>query len=248
MSQPSPGGSARTAAPRFAMWPPAGAPVSAATLMREFAAGARASVVPPPFPSDAPRGSGQPVVVVPGFCAPDISTARLRAFLIRQGFDAHAWDCGMNLGPTRAAMSGLARKLDDTAARLGRPVALVGISLGGTIAREIAKRRPDAVARVVTLVSPIRLPVSSPLSPLARLAATLWDGEAMAGLAGIAVPPPVPVTAVVNPKDGVVDWRDCLPDPHPDVEVVMIEGSHMAIACNPESLRVVAASLARTPA
>jgi alpha-beta hydrolase superfamily lysophospholipase len=231
--------------PRFSVWPPPGAPVSAATLMREFAALARASVAPPPFPRDAARGAGQPVIVVPGFCAPDVSTARLRAFLNRQGFDAQSWDGGVNLGPTRAAMVGLERTLVAAAARRGRPAALVGISLGGTIAREIAKRRPGCVARVVTLASPIRLPVTSPLSPLAELAARLWDGEATAALARIAEPPPVPLTAVVNPRDGVVDWRDCLPEPHPGVAVVTVAGAHMSIASNPAALRAVAAALAQ---
>jgi hypothetical protein len=58
--------------------------------MREGAGLAMAIVAPPPFPDDAVRGSGESVIVVPGFCSPDITTARLRAFLVRQGFAAQA--------------------------------------------------------------------------------------------------------------------------------------------------------------
>ena len=229
---------------RFAVWPPHGSPVSVATWLKEIAALTSATIAPPPFPDDAVRGQGQPVIVLPGFCSPDVTTARLRQFLDRQGFDAYAWDCGPNLGPTRTILAGLEKKLAATAERYARPVALVGISLGGTIAREMAKRRPELVARVVTLVSPILLPVATPLAPLAQFAALVWDDEARDAFARIAEPPPVPLTAIVNPKDGVVDWRACVPDAAPNVETVMVEGAHMTMGSNPVAQRVVAARLA----
>jgi pimeloyl-ACP methyl ester carboxylesterase len=120
----------------------------------------------------------------------------------------------------------------------------VGVSLGGTLAREAAKRCPDCVARVVTLVSPINMPVSTPLAPLARLAATLWDASARGALERVPEPPPVPLTAIVSPIDGVLDWRACLPRPAPQVDTVLIATAHMTIDANPEALRVVAARLA----
>jgi pimeloyl-ACP methyl ester carboxylesterase len=132
----------------------------------------------------------------------------------------------------------------DAAEKHGRAVALVGVSLGGTIAREIAKRRAECVARVVTIASPIKLPVATPLAPLAKFASLVWDGDARESIARVAEPPPVPLTAIVNPKDGIVDWRACVPDPAPHVEVVTIEGTHMTMASNPDVQRVVAARLA----
>src|SRR5882672_10548757 len=162
----------------FAVWPPADSPVSVTTWLREIAALTKVTAAPPAFPDDAARGRGQKIIVLPGFCSPDASTMRLRNFLIRQGFDALPWDCGPNLGPTRSVLSTLERLVEENAASQGRPVSLVGVSLGGTIAREIAKRRPDCVARIVTMVSPIRLPVASPLAPLAKFAALVWDGDA----------------------------------------------------------------------
>jgi pimeloyl-ACP methyl ester carboxylesterase len=120
----------------------------------------------------------------------------------------------------------------------------VGISLGGTLAREIAKRRGQCVARVVTIASPIKLPVATPLAPLAKFASLVWDGDAREAIARVAEPPAVPLTAIVNPKDGIVDWRACIPDPAPNVEVITIEGAHMTMASNPDVQRVVAARLA----
>src|SRR5262249_24556162 len=156
---------------------------------------------PPPFPDDAARGNGQTVIVVPGFCSPDLSTARLREFLARQGFDPRPWDCGPNLGPTRTVLKTFERQLRETAGEHG-PVALVGISLGGTIAREMAKRCSDCVTRVITLVSPVTLPVATPLAPLAQFASLVWDDDARKTFGHVSEPPPVPVTAIVSPKDG----------------------------------------------
>jgi len=174
----------------------------------------------------------------------DTSTIRLRNFLTRQGFDAQPWDCGPNLGPTRSVLSSLERLWPRP--RLIRAVRFRWSAsvLGGTIAREIAKRRPDCVARIITMVSPIKLPVATPLAPLARFVALVWDGDARDAIARVAEPPPVPLTAIVNPKDGVLDWRACLPEPAPNVEVVSIEGAHMTMGSNPHVQRVVAARLA----
>jgi pimeloyl-ACP methyl ester carboxylesterase len=202
------------------------------------------SLAPPPFPDDAAKGAGQPVIVLPGFCAPEFSTMRLRQFLKRQGFAVASWDCGTNYGPTRAALTSFDRRLADACQRHGAKVSLVGLSLGGTFAREVAKRRPDLVARIVTLGSPIRIPVPSPLAPLAQFAARSWEPQARSDLSRVAEPPPVPVTAIVSPNDGVVDWRACVPEAAPHVETLMVVSHHMTMGSDPAVQRLVAARLA----
>lgn len=228
----------------FVVWPDRGAPVSVATWLREVAGFAASRIAAAPFPEGAARGHGEPVIVVPAFFSLDHSTSYLRRFLGRQGFVAECWKCGRNLGPTRRGIESFDRRVCESAEHYGRKVSLVGVSLGGTLARETAKRRPDYVARVVTLVSPINTPVSTPLAPLARLAATLWDSAAQGAFEGIPEPPPVPLTAIVSPIDGVVDWRACLPRPAPQVETVLVAAAHMTIGSNPAALRVLAARLA----
>jgi pimeloyl-ACP methyl ester carboxylesterase len=228
-----------------AIWPQRGSTVSFGTWLREMATLGVVTVWPPPFPDDAARGDGQPVIVVPGFCSPNISTRRLRQFLTRQGFAPQMWSCGVNLGPAPTVLTRLERQITETAERTGRRVSLVGVSLGGTMAREAAKLRPDCVAQVVTICSPVKLPVMTPLAPLAYLAGLRWDEEARRTLNRVGEPPPVPVTAIVNPKDGVLDWRNSLPERSAGVEVVMIEGAHMTMGSNPETQRVVATRLAR---
>jgi pimeloyl-ACP methyl ester carboxylesterase len=201
---------------------------------------------PPPFPQDAARGDGQPVIVVPGFLAPDMSTARLREFLARQNFMPYSWTVGFNLGPMRNVMREFERQILEIADRTGRQVSLVGVSLGGTTARQVAKRCPDRIARVITLVSPIHPPITTPLAPLAQAAALLWDAEERKNLAAISEPPPVPLTAIVSRDDGIIDWRASIPAASDMVEVVEISGAHMAICSNPEVQRIVADRLVRT--
>ena len=232
----------------LAIWPPAGSPVSLGTWAREVAALAMGQAMPPPFPKDAARGAGEPVMVVPGFCSPDGSTARLRQFLTRQGFAAEPWGGGTNFGPRGRTLKAFDAELARMAGAHGRKVALIGISLGGILAREMAKHRPDCVACVITLVSPINLPVTTPLAPLVQLAQRRWSEEAVKRFAGLAEPPPVPLLAIVNPKDGVVDWRSCVPAPADHVETVFVEGAPMTIASNPAAQRVIAARLARLDA
>jgi pimeloyl-ACP methyl ester carboxylesterase len=230
----------------FASWPPRESSVSAATLAREMAALAQATLSPPPFPDDAARGDGQSVIVIPGFLAPDMSTARLRDFLTRQNFKPYSWTGGVNLGPMANVMRDMERQILEIAGATGKPVALVGVSLGGTTAREIAKFCPDHVARVITLVSPIHLPVVTPLAPLAQAAALLWDQSQLSGLARFSEPPPVPLTAVFSRDDGIIDWRASVPEASDMVEVVEISGPHMAVCSNPQVQRIVADRLART--
>ena len=228
----------------FVTWPQRGSPVSVSTWLREVGGFVRASAAPLQFPEDAACGHGEPVIVVPGFCSPDISTANLRRFLARQGFSVRSWDCGLNLGPANDAIERLEGRVRERAERHAHKVSLVGVSLGGTLAREAAKRCPGFVERVVTLASPINLPVATPLAPVARLVSVLWDKDAQDAIGRIRQAPPVPVTAIVSPGDGVIDWHACIPEPSPLVELVMIAGAHMTMGSNPDAQRIVAARLA----
>jgi pimeloyl-ACP methyl ester carboxylesterase len=228
----------------FVEWPRPGAPVSVRTWWRDIGCAARAALSPPPYPGDAARGNGQSVLVLPGFGAPDATTRRLRGFLVRQGFDARPWGCGVNLGPVPGLLARLEQRVMDAAG--DGPVALVGVSLGGTFAREMARRLPGKVSRIVTLGTPVRLPVVSPLAPVAWAARRLWDAEGFATVARIGEAVPVPLTAIVSPVDGVLDWRGCLPEPSDTVEIVEIAGAHSAMGSDPRVQRIVADRLART--
>src|SRR5829696_9235784 len=104
----------------------------------------------------APKGDGHPVLVLPGLAATDESTRPLRWFLRTRGYHTHGWRLGRNTGPSTRIRSGLGDRVRAIAERHGRRISLVGWSLGGIYAREIARSAPDAVRQVITLGSPFR--------------------------------------------------------------------------------------------
>src|SRR5438067_1089651 len=111
-------------------------------LLREY-------VVPPfeiagfmtgsPVLAAAPRGDGHPVLVLPGFSASDAAMAPLVTILRGKNYHAVGWGLGTNLGPRRHVIDGMTRRLFRLSERAGRPVSLIGWSLGGMYARELAR-------------------------------------------------------------------------------------------------------------
>ena len=97
------------------------------------------------------------MLTFPGFVADDSSMRPLRTLLSRRGYWAQPWSLGRNLGPTRQVLDGMSKRLTELYAGSGRPVSLIGQSLGGVYARDLARRHPDMVRGVITLGSPFRL-------------------------------------------------------------------------------------------
>ncbi len=114
----------------------------------------------------APRGDGHLVVDVPGWRAPELTGAPLRAYLRRLGYDARSWGFGNQRGRQPAPTStGSRSRLLELVEQTGRPASLVGWSLGGVVAREVARRHPEAVRRVVTYARPWSAGPPSPRRP-----------------------------------------------------------------------------------
>ena len=196
-----------------------------------------------PLLASAPRGDGHPVLVLPGLAADDRSTVPLRRFLSRLGYRVHGWGLGTNV-PSQELFGRLRDRLARLQAQEARPMSVVGWSLGGIYAREIARTSPQAVRTVVTLGSPFR-PVpgyESAAAPLVRLLGRVgpetWPpGEDR--------PLPVPSTSVFTTTDGIVPWQACVnarSGPHETIEVV---GSHCGLGHHPAVLFVVADRLAQ---
>jgi pimeloyl-ACP methyl ester carboxylesterase len=201
-----------------------------------------------PVLSRAPRGDGHPVMVMPGWLAGDTSTRALRWYLRDRGYHAHAWRLGMNRGPTPEVIAGLGERLHALHARHGRKVSLVGWSLGGIYARELARRLPEMVRQVITLASPFRDPTATSVQRLYRLGIIrpprTPDPEAEVRRR-LRLPLSVPSTALYTKTDGIVAWQSCIDDPGPTHENVAIRASHCGIGHHPASMMVIADRLAQ---
>ena len=196
---------------------------------------------PPPDPATLPRGDGHVVLVVPAFISGDGTTKPLRDFLTRCGYRVFGWELGVNLGPTPRVHEGLHRRLQACYELEGGPISVVGVSLGGLLARDLAYDLPHAICHVITLVSPFRLPTASTVAPVIQFCARYYSPAV--DPRRLARPLPVPATAIFTQGDGVVAWETCRSD-DPGCVSLEVGGPHATICRNPLALRHVAERLA----
>jgi pimeloyl-ACP methyl ester carboxylesterase len=198
-----------------------------------------------PFMRSAPRGDGHPVMVFPGLAAGDFTTLAIRHFLSDRGFSVHAWEQGLNFGPRPGVLEACVEKILQLRATTGRKVSLVGWSLGGVYAREIAKMLPDDVRVVVTLGSPF---TGSPKATNAWRVYQLVSGEKEIDaerFAALRVRPSVPTTSIFSRTDGVVAWQCSIEEESASSENIEVHASHVGMGANPTALYAIADRLAQ---
>jgi pimeloyl-ACP methyl ester carboxylesterase len=200
-----------------------------------------------PLLMQAPRGDGHPVLTLPGFLASDLSMAPMRRYLKELGYEPHAWHMGRNLGGVYSKRRALRELLTGIYESAGRKVSVVGWSLGGVYARDLALQAPDMVRSVVTLGSPFANDIRA--TNATRLY-ELVSGEGVDDVPGlreaIAGDLPVPATSIYSRTDGIVNWRTSLLRPSATAENIEVHlASHLGIGVNPAALWAVADRLAQ---
>ncbi len=224
---------------------------------------------------DGPRGNHELVVVYPGFGVGDSATAVLRAYLTNRGYSTRGWRLGRNHGDVEKLLPQIIERLEYEIKHYGAPspeespseesrskesrskesintsaakpvkARLVGWSLGGYLAREVARDRPDLVEQVITFGTPV---VGGP--KYTASAATYRDrGDDVEAIAARVDernlrPITVPITAIFSKSDGVVNWRACIDHFNEDVEHVEIDAPHSGMSINPDIFDLVARRLA----
>ena len=197
------------------------------------------------------RGDGHPVMVLPGFAAGDQSTLVLRRYLTSIGYDARPWNLGRNMGLRQAGgIDDLHGELDRVRHATGKSVSLIGWSLGGVHARNLAKRAPELVRQVVSLGSPFGG------SPRATKVWRAYKTRNDIDLAPEAVdryvaqtitpPPSVPCTAIYSRTDGIVAWQIAMEEPGPLTDNIEVYGSHCGLGFNPAVYYAIADRLAQS--
>src|ERR1700737_462115 len=207
-----------------------------------------ASLLLSPLLMLAPRGDGHPVLTLPGFLASDLSMAPMRRYLRELGYDSQAWRMGRNIGGVSRMRAVLSDRLAEIHNATGRKVSIVGWSLGGVYARDLALQAPDMVRCVVTLGSPFANDVRA--TNATRLYEAL-SGEAVEDNSelrdAIAGDLPVPTTSTYSRADGIVNWRTCLLRPSDTAENIEVHlASHVGLGVNPAALWAVADRLAQS--
>ncbi len=198
-----------------------------------------------PFLRGRADGDGHPVLVFPGLAAGDVTTVVMRRFLSNAGYAAYAWEQGLNFGPRPGVLEACMDKVRQLRARHGCKVSLVGWSLGGVYARELAKLMPDEVRLVISLGSPF---TGSPKATNAWRVYQLVSGETEidpARFAALRQTPGVPTTSIFSRTDGVVAWQCSVEQESATSENIEVHASHVGMGLNPTALYAIADRLAQ---
>ncbi|MEO8155594.1 MAG: alpha/beta hydrolase, partial [Rhizobacter sp.] len=165
-----------------------------------------------PLLNKLPAGDGHPVLVFPGLSAPDFTTLPLRNFLRARGYEPYAWEQGFNFGPREGVLEGCLARADELFKKHQQPVSLLGWSLGGVYAREVAKERPQQTRCVITLGTPFG---GHPRANNAWWLYQMVSGQNLddaALIEQVRQPPIVPTTSIYSRTDGIVSWQCSLND------------------------------------
>jgi pimeloyl-ACP methyl ester carboxylesterase len=173
----------------------------------------------------------------------DAYNASLRRFLARLGYKVHGWGLGRNLGPRGNVLDQLMDRISLLSDRHGQAVSLVGHSLGGIFAREMAREAPNLVRQVITLGSPFGRGRNSGSYPARLFEALNPSEEIPVSQDELHWSPPVPTTSVYSKGDGIVNWRTSRQSQDfalHTIQNIQVRGSHCGMTMNPTVWYVIA--------
>ena len=186
-----------------------------------------------------PALHAQPVMVIPGFGSHPRRMKPLLAGIEMAGHRVEGWGLGFNFGPTPENFQYLMRRVGAFARSQGAPVALVGWSLGGLFAREVARRQPDEVSKVITMGTPFSGDPRANNGWRAYQAITGHPVDEPPIEGDFSVKPPVPTIALWSPRDGVIQPRSAAGWPGERDRAVALRCTHMGFAYRPEVIAEV---------
>lgn len=195
------------------------------------------------------KGDGHPVLVLPGFLASAQSTLILRKFIDRIGYTSYDWDIGRNYGKVEY-LDDLLQQVDALHRAHQQKVSLVGWSLGGVYARQIAKERPDMVRQIIMMGSPFQAINDANHATWLHKLINIGKKEQAVDedfLASIPEPAPVPSTAIYSKQDGVVPWAACMEkEEGPYRQNIQVRSSHLGFGVNQAVYTIIADRLQLT--
>lgn len=191
------------------------------------------------------RGNGEPVIVLPGLGASNISTVIMRGYLSWLGYSTQGWDVGRNHGNVRELLPLVADQVRQVHALNGSKVNVIGWSLGGVIAREVARDYPDSVRQVVTMGSPIvGGPKYTSFARIYRGADVDMDAVEARIAARECRPISVPVTSIYSKRDGIVGWQASIDKHNAQVDHLEVGATHLGLGISPDVFKILAKKLA----
>ena len=205
-------------------------------LLAEFAA------LPPrnPIAPHHVARSPQPVLLLPGFGSHPMRMRPLLRALAAAGHTPHEWGLGFNFGPTPENFAFLMSRAEGLHRRHGQPVALIGWSLGGLFAREMAKALPAGrISRVITMGTPFSGDRRANNAWRAYQLVTGHPVDRPPLDCDFPVKPPVPTIALWSPRDGVIAPRCAAGWPGERDRAIAVRCNHLTFSSDPATIAVV---------
>jgi len=179
------------------------------------------------------------VMLLPGFGANPGRMRRMQQALEDAGHVVQDWGLGLNFGPTPENFIFLMRRVGGMARLHNQPVALVGWSLGGLFAREIARRQPASVGKVITMGTPFSGDRRANNAWRAYQLVTGHDVDEPPIEIDFSAKPPVPTIALWSPRDGVIAPRSACGWPGERDRAVALRCNHLGFANDPKVIAEV---------
>ncbi len=199
-----------------------------------------------PLLKKLPHGDGHTVIVFPGFLSSKIATRQIRDLLNHLGYDARDWGFGRNLHFDAQIESQMQAMVAKTVKESGAKVSLLGWSLGGVFARELARAMPDHVRSVISLGSPITGARHAALArPIFEMLNGKPEAETSARIDKMYIAPPVPTTVIYSKTDGIVHWHGALQQESEIAENIRVPASHLGMGSNPLVMNIIADRLSQ---
>ncbi len=203
------------------------------------------------YGAGVPQGDGAPVLLIPGFLGSDSYLTVMHGWMRRMGYRPHGSGIAINIGRPLDLVARMVARAESVAGRTSRPVTVIGHSLGGVLGGIVARLRPDIVAHVITLGSPMcgeprraTHPLVVALGEMLLSGGVYRPGERALEqqLYEIPLPRSVRLTCIYSRQDAVVRWQDCI---HADPRTTALEvtGTHTGLAWNAQVYRHLARML-----
>lgn len=199
----------------------------------------------------ATKADQRPIMIIPGFGTSDRSTFILRQYLMFLGYRVHGWGLGRNLGAKTIGIHNerLIERLNVIYRHECQPITLIGWSMGGIMARMVARVQPQKICDVISLGAPF---TGDPFANKAWQVYERMSGHslshpaAQAQIAESKLPLPVPACSIYSKSDGVVAWQTCLEPNTPHSRNIAVRSAHIGFGFSAQVFRAVANRLAAT--
>jgi pimeloyl-ACP methyl ester carboxylesterase len=189
---------------------------------------------------DGKANIARPILVIPGFATGDGSTWPLRAYLSRRGHACVGWNLGTNNGDVKGQLDAVTKQVELHSKKHGAPCVLLGWSLGGVLAREVARDRPELVRCIVTFGTPLTGPRPTRAAGFYGEARIREIEAQIAERAHMSIA--APITAIYTKQDGVVDYRTCI-DSDPKVQNLEVHSTHVGLGFDPDVWRAIVSAI-----